>query len=98
MVGSEISFEEVTKRDPSPIPMERICEGLVAKPGVYWDNDVRRYMVDIESTKGTHGFLRLPSEVDEDDIRKILEESYKSKRKVVLVYTVSTNEISSVRN
>ena len=99
VVGSaEPCFEQVAKRDPSPIPMERMCEGLVAKPGVYWDKDIQRYMVDIDSKKGTHGFLRLPSVADDDEMRRIFEESYKSKRTVVVVYSTSTNEITSVRN
>lgn len=97
-VSDEPRFEEVTKRNPSPIPMEQMCEGLVARPGVYWDEDVKRYLVDIESTKGTHGFLRLPSWADGDEMRQILEESYKCKHKVVVIYGITTNEISSVRN
>jgi len=74
----------------------RQCYGKVSQPGVYWDKDTKRNMVDIDSGEGVHGYLRIPLEKDEI-FKAPLQEAYQNQSEVTIVYTVHNNEIITVK-
>ena len=69
---------------------------MVSDPGIYWDKDIKRNMVDIDSGGGVHGYLRIPREKDEV-FKGPLQDAYQNKMMVTIVYTVHNNEIITVK-
>lgn len=74
----------------------RQCYGKVNQPGVYLDKDTKRYMVDIDSGDGVHGYLRIPQEKNEV-FKAPLQDAFQNKMDVTIVYTVHNNEIITVK-
>jgi hypothetical protein len=70
--------------------------GQVTDPGIYWDPSREGHTVDIYTGIELYQHLKLPAG-DDREIRRMLEESFRDKKRMTIEYLIENKTILTVK-